>query len=652
MFKKALSLLLALMLIVASFSVAMVSVAALNDDAAGSASDLNVTATSNVFPTTVNSFSKAVLDANDGQVVVTYAIQSEEKLLNADWVLTYDNTVLQFDEAANTTGEGQSAKLNLMPCAPDAVINVNPTSVESGIKGNCTSLSTYDLCAEDGGEIAFVTVTFKAIGSGDTTVDLNVSEMRVTHLEEGQSLSEKENETQLVEDGAVAETAIEYTTSTEVKTGENVPESSTEATEATEASTEPEETEDTTSPEVTDNTYVVAGSPADIFGTAWDATNEDNLMTENGDGKFEKTYTADKAYEGVQLKVVKNGAEWIGDSTGNNVTFDLTDAGEFTVTIDPETNEITVTGDNVKFSDVMPYDTVYAVGNGEGAWLNGAAWDPSFAANEMTEVAEGVFEIEFANVPDGFERQIKFAIDGAWTHNFGGVFEASGVESDAVYNGDNITFDTEDDSQTVKAQLDLRNFDFATKEGAKFTITITSGDEPVPSTEPAPVANVFTVKATSNFFPETKASYQDLSAYEDENGDVFITVDYKMAAPDKYLVNLDVDELTWDPEVLEFKEAYNTYGSGRSAKFTIFKFAYDQGFSSMVNTFGDSNCGRVVGNYTSVSPAAYATEEDGSAITVVRAVFKVLNREPGETVVNCNLDTMSLCDTSVAEPYS
>ncbi len=229
--------------------------------------------------------------------------------------------------------------------------------------------------------------------------------------------------------------------------------------------------EETTAPAEEDATYVVAGSEGEIFGTAWDATNEDNLMTADG-GKFSKTYTVTKAYEDVQLKVVKNGAEWIGDATGGNVTFDLTGAGDFTVTIDPETNEITVTGDIVFFKTTFEYDTVFAAGNGEGFWLNGASWDPAFAANEMTEVAEGVWEIEFASVPDGFERQIKFTIDGAWTHNFGGAFEESGVESDAVYNGDNITFDTEDDSQTVKAQLDLREFDFATKTGAKFTITI------------------------------------------------------------------------------------------------------------------------------------------------------------------------------------
>ncbi len=225
-----------------------------------------------------------------------------------------------------------------------------------------------------------------------------------------------------------------------------------------------------------ETTYVVAGSEAELFGTAWDAANNDNLMVKNGD-KFEKTYTATKAYTDVQLKVVKNGAEWIGDSTGNNVTFNITGAGDFTVAIDPETNEITVTGEIVEFVTDFEYDTVFAVGNGEGFWLNGAAWDPAYAANEMTEVEPDVWEIEYKNVPDGFERQIKFAIDGAWTHNFGGVFEESGVESDAVYNGDNVTFDTEDDSQTVKARLDLSNFDFSTKEGAKFTITITSDEE-------------------------------------------------------------------------------------------------------------------------------------------------------------------------------
>ncbi len=257
-------------------------------------------------------------------------------------------------------------------------------------------------------------------------------------------------------------------------------------TEPTEPGTEPTEpgTEPGTEPTEPgeEDTVLVAGSEAEIFGTGWDAANEDNLMTKQADGTYTREYTVEKAYDAVQLKAVVNGAEWIGDLTGNNVTFNLKDAGTFTVIYHPAVGEdpayVEVTGDIVEFITEFTYNTVYAVGNGEGYWLNGADWDPAYAANEMTEIADDVWEITYENVPDGFERQIKFAIDGAWTHNFGGAFEASGVETVADYNGNNITFDT-DDICTVKAQLDLTEFDFTTKTGAKFTITITYEDEPL-----------------------------------------------------------------------------------------------------------------------------------------------------------------------------
>ena len=51
----------------------------------------------------------------------------------------------------------------------------------------------------------------------------------------------------------------------------------------------------------------------------------------------------------------------------------------------------------------------------------------------------------------------------------------SGVTFDATYDGGNITFDT-DDTCTVTAQLDLREFDFVNKTGAKYTITVDYGE--------------------------------------------------------------------------------------------------------------------------------------------------------------------------------
>ena len=166
-------------------------------------------------------------------------------------------------------------------------------------------------------------------------------------------------------------------------------------------------------------------------------------------------------------------------------------------------------------------------------------------------------------------------------------------------------------------------------------------------------AKPFVVKTTSNLFPGTKSSYYDITQLEDDNGDVFITCEFKMKADAMYIINLDVDELTWDNSVLEFKEDYNKILVGRTPRLNVFPFGIEQGLGGgMVNTFGDKNGGRIVGNYTSVSPAAYAYNEDGSAITVVKAVFKLLDKDAKETTVNCVMDTITLCDETIAEPYS
>ena len=141
----------------------------------------------------------------------------------------------------------------------------------------------------------------------------------------------------------------------------------------------------------TEDTYIVAGSEPEIFGISWDGSNQANQMVKGNDGEYSKVYTVDKAYKNVQLKVVKNGDVWIGVN-GNNFEFKLTGAGSFTVSFDPARNVISVAGDIVSTVNELEFETVYAVGNGEEEdnWLNGAAWDPGYAENEMTEVADGV----------------------------------------------------------------------------------------------------------------------------------------------------------------------------------------------------------------------------------------------------------------------
>ena len=220
--------------------------------------------------------------------------------------------------------------------------------------------------------------------------------------------------------------------------------------------------------------YIVAGSE-ELCGTVWDGTDHNNKMTDNGDGTYSKTFTNVAAMNGYQFKVVKNGVEWYGDEADNNITFNVTTACDVTITFNATTFKSTVTGTGVQ-AYVFNVEKVVAVGNGVGAWLNGAAWDPNADANKMTQVADKVYEITFDNVPVDEGYMVKFVTNGSWADNFGGFFEASGKESDAMYNSANITFNLEK-AGTVKLRLDLSKFDYATRTGAKFVVTL-PGSEP------------------------------------------------------------------------------------------------------------------------------------------------------------------------------
>lgn len=221
--------------------------------------------------------------------------------------------------------------------------------------------------------------------------------------------------------------------------------------------------------------YIVAGSE-ELCGTVWDGTDLNNKMTDNGDGTYSKTFTNVAVKNGYQFKVVKNSEEWYGDEADNNITFNVTTACDVTITFNTTTFKSTVTGTGVQ-AYVFNVEKVVAVGNGVGAWLNGANWEVNADANKMTQVADKVYKISFDNVPVGEEDyMVKFVTNGSWADNFGGIFEASGKESDAMYNSGNITFNLEK-AGTVTLRLDLSKFDYATRTGAKFVVTL-PGSEP------------------------------------------------------------------------------------------------------------------------------------------------------------------------------
>lgn len=155
---------------------------------------------------------------------------------------------------------------------------------------------------------------------------------------------------------------------------------------------------------------------------------------------------------------------------------------------------------------------------------------------------------------------------------------------------------------------------------------------PVSAEEPAP--KTLTVMTTSNFFEPSETTFT-------VNGETFVYVDFKMYAQDKLLVNADIRGLTYDSDVLEWKEEYNQIRSGRDAKINFFAAADELGIDSVVRKTRE---GRIIGNFSSVSTPIPAFGKNNEPITVVTAVFKVLKPDAGSTTVDCQVNYMALCD--------
>lgn len=242
---------------------------------------------------------------------------------------------------------------------------------------------------------------------------------------------------------------------------------------------------------VTDAVYGVQFVNTGFYGT------EEVPMTYNEDTGLYELSAENVEPQTFEFYVVKNHVHCYGDPyAGNNYpySFEVTEICNVTITFDPYTEEIRVYGDS---GHQAVDDTIYNVivaGNGEGNYLNGAKWDPYDMSNAMTKVDRDgyIWELTMENIEAFNNYNFKFAAnsyfeDGspnvnAWYYNFGASDEIQcplGEEIDAVYNGTNCVFTVPEDGSTVKLRLDLREYNHKTKQGAKFTITVTQPGNPV-----------------------------------------------------------------------------------------------------------------------------------------------------------------------------
>ena len=453
---------------------------------------LTVTATSNLF-----SEKQVTLSADQKTVRVTYMFQTKDRdgMLNFQYKMNYDPSVLKV--SANTR---KSTSFEY----PNFEFNKN---VAPGLLMGIGSDTSLYFSSEK--EIVFSSVEFDVINpeAVATTVDLDVEYLTISNQDPVSELEIPSDEVVLLDKSVLNQDAVDkYVAVAKTVT---VPDGSVEPT-TVEPTTveqpttvEPTTEEPTTAP-AADTTYVVAGT-TNLTGYEWvgtPAAAPENVMTADG-SVFTKTFSAVPAGESYQLKVVANTGDeqkWIGlDGTDNNVTFDVETACDVTVTFDPATNKITVTGDGVKMVTDLKVNTITVVGNGENNWLNGVAWGVDAEANHMTPVADKVYQIKYENIESADDAyQFKFAVNDTWAANWGLPEQSAapiGEEFDLTFNGENMLLNTvsagfeEDSLVDVTITLDVTNFDYSTRTGAKATVKVE------PST---PAVDNLTINATSN----------------------------------------------------------------------------------------------------------------------------------------------------------
>ncbi|WP_418548148.1 hypothetical protein [Ruminococcus bromii] len=489
---------------------------------------LTVKATSNLFPE-----KKIVLSPDQKTFKVTYVFQSKDKdVLDFQWFMYYDSNVLKPTDNTNKSTSFE------YPSQGSYMFN---KKIPGEIGATGTNLSLYNSTSK---EIVFASAEFEVIdpSATETTVNLDAQVLRLSKVDPDTDYTITEEEVEITnfglnqenydkfvtvcktdsapvssEETTVAPTTEEATTvaptTEEATTVAPTTEEPTEAPTTEEATTAPATepttvapttvaptTEPTTEPApAADPIYVVAGSE-EFAGVKWigdPVGGAQNVMTKDGD-LYTKTFTATPAGKDYQIKVVKNvegtdpetgdkvwNQTWfgIGEEYKDNLTFNVTDTCDVTVTFNPATNEINVTGDKVKVVTDLEVEYITAVGNGYEGWLNGVAWGVDAASNKMDKIADKVYKISYTNVVSSDSYEFKFAANGSWAASWGlpeGNNGAPVGENYALtYNGQNMVLDTvalgyeEGTLLDVTLTLDLTNFDYPSKQGAKAFIQVT-----------------------------------------------------------------------------------------------------------------------------------------------------------------------------------
>lgn len=164
--QKKLSVVLAVMMVLCMFTALPFSASAAETSEETSAGN-KINVTSNVTDPVSYDY-----NAQTEQVVVTYLLKADHMIVNAQSSLTYDSKVLKLASTTTT-----NTKKKVFPVFQSSIV-WNP-SLTNQVLFNCSSLDLFNFKSEN----VYCTFTFDVVGSGDTTVNLNVDYLTGTEAE-------------------------------------------------------------------------------------------------------------------------------------------------------------------------------------------------------------------------------------------------------------------------------------------------------------------------------------------------------------------------------------------------------------------------------------------------------------------------------------
>ena len=173
--QKKLSVVLAVMMVLCMFTALPFSASAAETSEETSAGN-KINVTSNVADPVSYDY-----NAQTEQVVVTYLLKADHMIVDTQSSLTYDSKVLKLASTTTT-----NTKKKVFPVFQSSIV-WNP-SLTNQVLFNCSSLDLFNFKSEN----VYCTFTFDVVGSGDTTVNLNVDFLTGTEADTYDELFESE----------------------------------------------------------------------------------------------------------------------------------------------------------------------------------------------------------------------------------------------------------------------------------------------------------------------------------------------------------------------------------------------------------------------------------------------------------------------------